>query len=296
MGLGSDILPLLQSLVTHGYVPRGAAVAELGAQQLSNGFLKSRGELDELASSLGVAVPCDLPEPLAAKGVTDELLSPDAPRAERFWRWLGFSYASIDIDGSPGSIPLDLNFDNVPASEREKYNLVTNFGTTEHVANQLNAFEVVHDLTAPDGVMIHHVPAQGMFNHGLVNYNPKFFWMLARSNGYRVLHADFWSAGGANPLPANVLDHVASYAPAARDRLADFSAADCMLLVVLKKTYSIEFVAPLDVNTGTRTDNAVLSDRYWTVFTPNAFAGLVQNARPSVRQRVKRLLSRRTAP
>jgi hypothetical protein len=36
--------------------------------------------------------------------------------------------------------------------------------------------------------MIHNVPTQGLFMHGLVNYNPKFFWMLARSNGYKWLH------------------------------------------------------------------------------------------------------------
>jgi hypothetical protein len=75
---------------------------------------------------------------------------------------------------------LDLNFDGngIPTEHKGKYSLVTNFGTTEHVTNQLNAFKVIHDLTMPNGVMIHEVPAQGMFNHGLVNYNPKFFWVV----------------------------------------------------------------------------------------------------------------------
>jgi hypothetical protein len=43
------------------------------------------------------------------------------------------------IDGRPGSIPLDLNYDPAPNESLGKYQLVTNFGTIEHVANQLNA-------------------------------------------------------------------------------------------------------------------------------------------------------------
>ena len=101
----------------------------------------------------------------------------------------GSGYAAIDIDASPGSIPLDLNFDDVPAEFKASFALVTNFGTTEHVANQLNAFKTIHDLAEVGGVMIHTVPAQGYMNHGLVNYNPKFFWMLARSNGYKWLYS-----------------------------------------------------------------------------------------------------------
>ena len=114
-----------------------------------------------------------------------------APLARGFWTWLGCTYAAIDIDGTPGSIPLDLNVDDAPAAARGAFHLVTNFGTTEHIANQLNVFKVIHDLAVPGGVFVHEVPAQGMWNHGLVNYNPKFFWMLARSNGYEVIFMDY---------------------------------------------------------------------------------------------------------
>jgi hypothetical protein len=77
---------------------------------------------------------------------------------------------------------LDLNYDEVPAENRGRYDLVTNFGTTEHVVNQLNAFKIIHDLTAPGGVMIHELPAQGQIDHGFFAYNPKFFHKLELSN------------------------------------------------------------------------------------------------------------------
>ena len=75
-----------------------------------------------------------------------------------------------------------LNHDEISAFR--KYHLVTNFGTTEHVANQLNAFEIIHELTAPKGVMVHSVPAQGATSiMDVINYNPKFFWMWRGRNG-----------------------------------------------------------------------------------------------------------------
>jgi hypothetical protein len=36
----------------------------------------------------------------------------------------------------------------VPPEHKRKYHLVTNFGTTEHVANQIPAMKIIHDLTA----------------------------------------------------------------------------------------------------------------------------------------------------
>jgi hypothetical protein len=200
-----------------------------------------------------------------------EHLSSSAPLARPFYEWLGFRYASIDIDGSPGSVPLDLNYDDVPAGEIGKYHLVTNFGTTEHVANQLNAFAVIHDLTALGGIMLHQLPAQGYMNHGLVNYNPKYFWMLARSNGYKLIDFDFSTSTTQETLPKNITDMLEQFRPGTMERSANFRAVDAGLTFVLQKTFATPYVAPIDVQTGTVMHNQALKQRYWTVFEPNAF-------------------------
>lgn len=277
MGLGSDVIGLLSSLKEKGALPSKKSVMEIGAQQLANSFLDSKEELVRLGLLFGATKPCPLLAGLRNQQIvhgTLEHLSHDAPEARIFWEWLGYTYSSIDVDSRFASLSIDLNFDSVPERECHEYALVTNYGTTEHVANQLNAFKVIHDLTMPGGLMLHRLPAQGMFNHGLVNYNPKFFWMLCRSNGYMVVHFEFGGDTTAYPLPSNILDFVEPHVSDVRSRLASYSSRDCYLMVVLRKSFDIEFVPPIDVPTGTETDDPVLLKRYWTVFKADAFADL----------------------
>jgi hypothetical protein len=267
LGIGRDFIDLLFWLRQSGYLEKHAYVMEIGAQQLANNFLAASAEAERLGPLFDINRPLVLPAPQPTHTLPggQEHLQPTAPLARIFWQWLEFNHAAIDIDESPGSIPLDLNYDTVPLEEKGKYDLVTNLGTTEHVANQLNAFKLIHELTKLGGVMVHELPAQGMFNHGLINYNPKFFWMLARSNRYKWLHTNF-SVGFPHDFPTNIVDEVTKFVPQFSDRVAGYKAADCGILVVVQKIVEMDYVAPLDVNTGTTTENEVLKRRYWTVF------------------------------
>ena len=271
MGINRKDVELLIRLRQQNYIPLNRHVVELGAQQMSNSLLRSEDVVRQVEALFGVAHPFPLPAPLpsivSAEGT--ELLDIDAPFARDFWLSLGFDYAAIDVDGSQGSIPLDLNYDQVPDALQNKYGLVTNLGTTEHVCNQMNAFKITHDLAATGGVMIHHLPAGGMLNHGLVNYTPKFFWYLARSNDYKWLYMSFNNSGRLYPIPANLLDFTAAYDLASSEILRRHEITDFSIVIALQKTLDIPFVAPLDVNTGTRTEDANLNRRYWSVFQPS---------------------------
>jgi hypothetical protein len=282
MALGSGIIDIVKRLKREGYLRSPLSVVEFGAQQLANSLLSAREDLESLGDLFGVGEPCPLPCALPTRLDDNggELLAENAPKAREFWGWLGFSYAAIDIDGSLESIPLDLNYDSPPDHMIGAYPLVTNFGTTEHVANQLNAFKIVHDLAAHRGIMIHELPMQGMLNHGLVNYNPKFFWMLARSNGYRIIYTNVNAATSYYPLPENIVGTVSPFEPDIEMRRHAYRVADMGIVAVLQKVFDIPFVAPIDVNTGTRTDNKVLEERYWSVFKPNAFEDLASSKDP----------------
>jgi len=288
MGIGNTIIGLLGRLRIDGQIPRRATVIEIGAQQLTNSFLTATDELASLGYLFGITTLPPLPAPLPTHVLPSgqEHLPQQAPRAREFWTWLGFVYTSIDIDGSPGSIPLDLNYDRAPEPVRGQYDLVTNFGTTEHVANQLNAFELIHDLVAPGGIMIHELPVHGHVNHGLVNYNFKFFWMLARSNHYKFIDA-ILSREMEEDLPDNIVEFLSEFA---QDPPSAFRSTDAGLRVVLQKRFDIPFVPPIDVNTGATTEHEVLRQRYWTVFTPDRIDGLVDHSRSARSARPESLL------
>jgi hypothetical protein len=268
MGVNRQDVGLLLRLRRQGYLPDQARVVELGAQQLSHDVLADRDLVKEFGKSFGQSDEPPLPqaEGEAKFNGIEQVLDPNAPMARLMWLWLGLGYTAIDIDGSPDSIPLDLNFDDVPQSERSKYHLVTNYGTTEHVANQMNALKIAHDLATPDGVMVHHLPCQGNFNHGLLNYSPKFFWMLARSNDYGWLYFDHVNSEISYPLPENVIESVRPYRTDIDERMAQYRVSNTSLVVALQKRWDRPFVPPIDVPNGTITSDQNLLERYPTVF------------------------------
>jgi hypothetical protein len=57
-----------------------------------------------------------------------------------------------------------------------------------------------------------------------------------------------------------------------------YRVAHMGIVAVMQKVFDTPYVAPLDVNTGTRTENKVVEDRYWSVFKPNAFDDLARFA------------------
>lgn len=102
------------------------------------------------------------------------------------WNLAGIEYICLDVLGGDKVTMFDLNFDQVPDSMKEQFDIVFNYGTTEHVFNQYNSFKTIHDLTKPSGFMLHCVPMSGFHNHGLFNYNMKFFTQLGKSNYYNL--------------------------------------------------------------------------------------------------------------
>jgi hypothetical protein len=143
----------------------------------------------------------------------------------------------VDIDGNFGSLTLDINFDAVAPQARGKYGLTTNHGTTEHVLDQRNAFKMIHDFTAPGGLMLHALPFTVHLEHGFFNYQPNLFDALARYNSYETLGTwvgPDWSLSSLVPWEPRLLEFLT------------LSAKTTHLLVVLqKKLHDTEFCIPI---------------------------------------------------
>jgi hypothetical protein len=74
---------------------------------------------------------------------------------------MGISHTSIDLNGKDGALRLDLNFPiDLPPAD-----VVTNFGTSEHVSNQEACFDNIDRLSKK--WIVHQVPLIGNWKgHG----------------------------------------------------------------------------------------------------------------------------------
>jgi hypothetical protein len=237
MGIGVAFLREIIDLKSAGKLDHATRVVEIGAQQLADNLLEATDELRELYRLFG-REPVDLGAPVGVENFRAR-----APAARLFWTSLGFDYAAVDLVDD--AIRIDLNREQVPAEMRGRFDIVTNGGTTEHVANQDNTFRVIHDLCRPGGLMIHEVPCQAMMTHGLINYNPKFFSNLARANAYEVVSMRV-CADGPCDLPAEVMQVNAEFGggyviPEQHRILQGFT-----IRATLKKIDSRAFETPID--------------------------------------------------
>src|SRR5581483_7852182 len=76
------------------------------------------------------------------------------------------TYRSVDMCDPRATYAADLN---LPIPNLGQYDLVTNFGTTEHVFNIGGTFASIHRLLKVGGVQVHAVPIFAYVDHGYYN-------------------------------------------------------------------------------------------------------------------------------
>ena len=91
------------------------------------------------------------------------------------------SIEAIDMQGTPAARRLDLNR---PIHPERQFDVVLCIGTVEHVFNVGQAFRTIHELTAPDGIILVAMPFTGWLDHGFYSFQPTFYFDLAAANGY----------------------------------------------------------------------------------------------------------------
>ena len=175
MGLGPATVELLRQLKITGGLAGISDVMELGSQDY---HCPHDNLIRALFNAFGTGEP-----PSNVFGATLERQKP----ARFLYEGIGWRYHCVDVDGREGTIIMDLNLDSVPPDHRARYGFVTNHGTTEHLVNQSNAFQVMHDFTRPGGLMLHMVPFMGFVDHGFFSYHPNLFQALARYNSYETI-------------------------------------------------------------------------------------------------------------
>lgn len=93
-------------------------------------------------------------------------------------------YKSLDPFDPRGDYKYDLGSE-VP--DIGKFDVVTNFGTSEHVFNIANVFKTAYDLLPVGGIMLNALPAFGDINHGFYNIHPVAYFLLAKHSGFEIV-------------------------------------------------------------------------------------------------------------
>lgn len=107
--------------------------------------------------------------------------------ASEFYRGLGCGrYESIDGNGL-GTITADLNLALADLEQLGRFDLVTDFGTGEHIFDQAQVWRTLHDLVTPGGYIAFDRPHQGYGKHCFYLVNPCLLMDLAQANRYKVV-------------------------------------------------------------------------------------------------------------
>lgn len=158
-----------------------------GQAELLKFTLKRHGIPLESVCEFGAQVP--LPAELSTLRSFQSQAN-TANTAEELYLSLGFkTYTTIDINGEFGALVYDLNKDVQEVyGYRATFDLVTNFGTSEHCFNQWQVFRNLHNCCKVGGYMLHTVPTQGWGGHCFFRYDKNFFQDLAQANNYDLLY------------------------------------------------------------------------------------------------------------
>lgn len=111
--------------------------------------------------------------------------------AKKRYEKLGVEHVSLDLNGRHGALPVDLC---KPVTGLGVFDVVTNYGTAEHVDNQYEVFKNIHNLCKVGGIIIHFMPAVGYWEgHSRYHYSLDFAANLAVQCQYRVIMLQFVS-------------------------------------------------------------------------------------------------------
>jgi len=94
--------------------------------------------------------------------------------------------------------------------------------------------------------MLHELPGGGMLTHGVVSYNPQFFWLFCRFNNYEVLDLTIAHAGDAS-LSNDVVRSNAQFARSRRAVQTRLTVPIFVVTAMLQKQDDKAYVTPLDI-------------------------------------------------
>jgi len=166
-----------------GYLKNSKSVFEIGSQEL---HLKKE-DLKQLFDN--AALKSDLVDKFP--NINNW---PERPgcSAKYFYESLGIKeYQSMDINSDHGAIGHDLNKPFEDRSKFNKFDIVTDHGSSEHVFNIAECYKTIHNLTKPGGYIILSQLIFNRVNHAYFLFDDSFIDQIAAANRYKVIYNSY---------------------------------------------------------------------------------------------------------
>lgn len=101
-----------------------------------------------------------------------------------------YNVTNFDIENPTGTETIhDLNTP-IPFKYHDKFNLVIDGGTLEHIFNIPQCLENISNILKIDGVIYHINPQNGYPDHGLYQFSSDFYYSYYRANKFQNLYHD----------------------------------------------------------------------------------------------------------
>lgn len=141
--------------------------------------------LRRMAQIAQVRLPAETPIKLSHR---PEFAMKEYISRETLFENIGFSQVSaLDYsDFENAEYVFDLNSSDMPGSLKEKFDVVVNHGTMEHVFHIPNCLANMHQLLKVGGRVIHSSPSSNFLDHGFYMFSPTLFYDYYTANRWTI--------------------------------------------------------------------------------------------------------------
>jgi SAM-dependent methyltransferase len=172
----ANIIPILEE---HRERPFGGRLLLLGMADVyfSQAHLVRMARTVRVDLASGVQITPSHAQVLADKGYIS---------GHSLFRQLKFSDIDVlDISAFEGAtIQFDLNADQTPPNLVERFDVIIDHGTLEHVFHLPNALRNLHRMLRTGGRVVHSAPSGNFFDHGFYMFQPTLFLDYYTANGW----------------------------------------------------------------------------------------------------------------
>lgn len=142
--------------------------------------------------------------PLLGTVAANQLLAPDGTITDKaLFNLLGFrEVLNLDVSAFEGATLLaDLNEAGAARKLGQKFDLVFDGGTMEHVFHVPNVLANIFDLLEVGGCVLHWSPSNNHVDHGFYQFSPTLFCDYYSANEFEILDCRFMAAGARQNDP-----------------------------------------------------------------------------------------------